>query len=137
MYVLSDLRLLANIIADPDFRGTVTPNTVMQNYNKGYNAVRHALRLGVLMGVVTEDSQVLHFKMLEPMTMLEKVVEFTNKYNMDNQAFAFTEWTINIYAEEQQKVVVHNARFRLVTLGDELDKALRDMSAILLRVALA
>lgn len=137
MYVLSDLRLLANIITDPDFRGTVTPNTVMRNYNKGYNAVRHALRLGVLMGVFTEADQVLQVKMVEPMAMLEKVVEFTNNYNRDNQAFAFTEWMINIYEEEQQKVVAHNARFRLITLSDELDKALRDMAAILLRVALA
>lgn len=137
MYVLSDLRLLANIITAPDFRGTITPNTVMCSYNKGYNAARHALRLGLIIGVLTEDDKALHFKMVEPMSMLEKVVEFTNKYNLDNQAFAFTEWTINIYAEEQQKVVVHNARFRLVTLSDELDKALRDIAAILLRVALA
>lgn len=137
MYVLSDLRLLANIVTDPDFRGAITPNTVMRNYNKGYTEVRHALRLGVLIGLFREDAEVCHFRMVEPMEMLEKVVEFTNKHNMDNQAFAFTEWLINVYAEEQQKVVVHNARFRLVTLGEELDKALRDMSAILLRVALA
>lgn len=137
MYALSDLRLLANILAVPDFRGTITPNTVMHNHNKGYNAVRHALRLGVLMGVLVEDDKLLNFTMVEHMTMLEKVVEFTNKYNMDNQSFAFTEWRISIYAEEQHKVVVHNARFRLVTLSDELDKALRDMAAIVLRVALA